>query len=235
MTGERTGEWTVVMPLKPLHRAKSRLAPASGEVLRLALALAFAEDTVAAALACAEVRNVAVVTDDEAAAERLAPLGAHIVADNPRRGLNAAVEHGVRTVRGPYGDPAVAALNADLPALRPDELARVLRSAGDHPRSFLADAAGTGTTLLAALPGVDLAPGFGPASRSRHRASGAVELMPPGVESVRQDVDTGEDLMAALALGVGPRTARSTRRMPLPDVPVAGGPARFRRSPASRG
>jgi 2-phospho-L-lactate guanylyltransferase len=235
-----TGEWTVVLPLKPLSRAKSRLAAAAGEALRPALALAFAEDTVAAVLRCPEVRNVAVVTDDATAAGRLTALGAYIIADSPRRGLNAAVEHGVRMVRDPCGGPAVAALNADLPALRPAELALVLRAAAGYRRSFLADSAGTGTTLLAALEGVDLAPGFGPASRSRHRASGAVELMTQGVASVRQDVDTGEDLAAALALGVGPRTAASTWRMPSPfAADVAGvadaGGATVRRSPASPG
>lgn len=209
-----TGEWAVVIPLKPLSVAKSRLAGAAGDDLRPTLALAFAEDTVAAVLDCPEVRHVAVVTDDPTAAARLRLLGARIVPDSPRRGLNAAVEHGVRAVRTLRGEPAVAAVNADLPALRPAELARVLRAAAGHPRSFLADTAGTGTTVLAALGGVDLAPGFGLASRTRHRASGAVELMEPGVDSVRQDVDTGEDLRAALALGVGPRTAASTHRLP---------------------
>ena len=57
-------QWTLVIPLKPLARAKSRLAAATGDSLRPGLALAFAQDTVAAALACPAVRDVAVVTDD---------------------------------------------------------------------------------------------------------------------------------------------------------------------------
>ncbi|NJQ07558.1 2-phospho-L-lactate guanylyltransferase [Streptomyces lonarensis] len=222
-----TGGWAVVMPVKRLGGAKTRLADAAGEELRPALALAFAEDTLAAVMECAAVSSVTVVTDDEQARATLSRLGAAVVPDSPRGGLNAAVEHGVIAVRAarPGAAVAVAALNADLPALRAEELARVLDEAAAAPRSFLADAAGTGTTLLAVLPGVDPAPGFGPASRMRHRASGAVELMPSGVESVRQDVDTGEDLLAAIALGVGPRTARSTHRLG----------AGFRRSAASHG
>jgi 2-phospho-L-lactate guanylyltransferase len=101
----------------------------------------------------------------------------------------------------------VAALNADLPALRPPELARVLAAAAEFPRAFLADAAGIGTTLLAAAPEQELRPEFGTDSRNRHRASGARELGPAGVDSVRQDVDTGDDLRTALTLGVGPYTA----------------------------
>ncbi|TDC20647.1 2-phospho-L-lactate guanylyltransferase [Streptomyces sp. 8K308] len=208
--------WALVVPLKPLRLAKSRLAPVAGETLRPSLALAFAEDTVAAALTCPLVRKVLVVTDDPLATERLTALGALALPDLPRRGLNAALAHGERLLREEDPGAAVAALNADLPALRPPELARVLDAAARRPRSFLADAAGVGTTLLAAAPGMSLDPGFGGRSRARHAASGATELLLAGVESVRRDVDTGEDLRDALALGVGPRTAAGVRALTAP-------------------
>ncbi|MDT0441128.1 2-phospho-L-lactate guanylyltransferase [Streptomyces johnsoniae] len=209
----RDTRWSLIVPLKPLRLAKSRLAAVAGNALRPSLALAFAEDTVGAALACAAVRDVTVVTDDPLAARRLAPAGARIVPDVPGRGLNAALAHGAEAVRAAAPSVAVAALNADLPALRAAELARVLAAAGGHRRSFLADAAGVGTTLLAAAPGAALQPEFGGASRAAHRASGAVELTLEGVDSVRQDVDTGADLRAALALGVGRHTAAGARRL----------------------
>ncbi|WP_329115490.1 2-phospho-L-lactate guanylyltransferase [Streptomyces sp. NBC_01353] len=207
MNTDPDGGWSLVVPLKPLARAKSRLATATGALLRPRLALAFAQDTVAAALECGRVRDVAVVTDDPVAAVALAALGARIVPDSPAAGLNAALAHGARTVRESRPDAGVAALNADLPALRPGELARVLDAAGEFPRTFLADAAEIGTTFLSAGSGVELAPAFGGASRRRHLSSGAVEIRLAGVDSVRRDVDTGEDLAAAWALGVGPRTA----------------------------
>ncbi|MEU8971700.1 2-phospho-L-lactate guanylyltransferase [Streptomyces monashensis] len=200
-------QWTLVIPLKPLVRAKSRLSDTAADGVRPGLALAFAQDTVAAALACAAVTGVAVVTDDELAGRELAALGARIVPDTPADGLNAALAHGAAAVRAIRPGAAVAALNADLPALRPRELARVLDAAAEFPRAFLADAAAIGTTLLAAGPEQELRPAFGIDSRNRHRASGARELTPAGVDSVRQDVDTGDDLRAALTLGVGPYTA----------------------------
>ncbi|MFP8940781.1 2-phospho-L-lactate guanylyltransferase [Streptomyces fenghuangensis] len=206
--------WTLVVPLKPLVLAKSRLAPAAGSGLRPALALAFAQDTVAAALACAAVEGVVIVTDDPLAEAELAALGARIVPDAPGAGLNAALEHGEAVVRLERPGAPVAALNADLPALRPGELARVLEAARAHRRAFLADAAGVGTTLLAASGGAALAPAFGGASRARHLRSGAAEITLPGVDSVRRDVDTGEDLAAALALGVGPHTLRTSAASP---------------------
>ncbi|GGV59114.1 2-phospho-L-lactate guanylyltransferase [Streptomyces longisporoflavus] len=210
-------QWTLVIPLKTLERAKSRLSAATGDTLRPGLALAFAQDTVAAALACPAVRGVAVVTDDDLAGRELAALGARIVRDEPPGGLNAALAHGTAAVRAARPRTAVAALNADLPALRPAELARVLDGAAQSPRSFLSDAAGIGTTLLCAAPGTELRPAFGAESRSRHAASGAVELRLDDVDSVRQDVDTGDDLRAALALGVGPRTATAAARLLIAD------------------
>ena len=96
-----------------------------------------------------------------------------------------------------------------------------MRRAAEFPRAFLADAAGIGTTLLAAAPGRELAPAFGGASRARHQASGARGTVAGGVDSVRQDVDTGDDLRAALALGVGPYTAAASARWTAP-VPTSG-------------
>ncbi|WP_406473048.1 2-phospho-L-lactate guanylyltransferase [Streptomyces sp. NBC_01615] len=208
--------WTLVIPLKPLARAKSRLADTAADGLRPGLALAFAQDTVAAALACAAVLDVAVVTDDALAGRELAALGARIVTGEPGGGLNAALAHGVAAVRSLTPEIAVAALNADLPALRSAELGRVLDAAGEFPRAFLPDAAAIGTTLLTAGAGRELLPSFGADSRLRHRASGAVELLVDSVDSVRQDVDTGDDLRAALALGVGPRTAAAAARLLIP-------------------
>ncbi|MGQ4713300.1 2-phospho-L-lactate guanylyltransferase [Streptomyces anulatus] len=202
------GPWSLVVPLKPLARAKSRLARAAGEDARPRLALAFAQDTVAAALACSRVRDVVVVTDDAVAAAALSALGARIVPDAPGAGLNAALAHGAHSVRALRPAAAVAALNADLPALRTGELARVLDFASAFPNAFLRDAAGIGTTFLAAASGAQFRPAFGGPSGARHLASGAVEIALSGVDSVRRDVDTGEDLRVALALGVGSHTAR---------------------------
>lgn len=218
--------WSLVMPLKPLAYAKSRLSEAVGEGARPLLALAFAQDAVAAALACRRVRDVAVVTDDARAAAALRALGARILPDVPGAGLNAALAHGARTVAasGP-----VAALNPDLPALRPAELGRVLKAAAQFPRAFLADAAGIGTTLLTAGAGGELAPAFGGASRARHAASGAAEIAVEGVDSVRRDVDTGADLRVAVALGVGRHTAELLRGPAFALCPAAvspGGPHR---------
>jgi 2-phospho-L-lactate guanylyltransferase len=197
-----------------LARAKSRMAPTAGPH-REALALAVAADTVAAALRTDRVRRVVVVTDDPLAARELAALGAMIVPDEPDNGLNPALSYGAEVARRAFPDAGVVALSADLPALRSAELTRVLDAAADTPLSFVADALDVGTTLYAARPGTEFCPAFGTNSRLRHRAQGARELASlRDIASVRRDVDTLEDLLAAIALGLGPRTAAVAARLP---------------------
>jgi 2-phospho-L-lactate/phosphoenolpyruvate guanylyltransferase len=197
--------WSVVVPAKRLDVAKTRLRPLTAGrddagAAHRELVLALLADTVAAAIACPAVGTVVVVTDEPAAADVVRGLGARTVPDEPDRGLNPALEHGARSAPG----TAVAALSSDLPSLRPGELAAALQAASGSARGFVADAQGTGTTLLTAV-GTDLRPAFGPGSAEAHLAGGAVALTGPWPGLVR-DVDTEADLRAALLLGAGPRT-----------------------------
>ncbi|MGK5445710.1 2-phospho-L-lactate guanylyltransferase [Micromonospora sp. URMC 105] len=200
--------WTVVVPVKHLGAAKSRLRGALPAVPHEELALALAADTVRAVRACPAVTEVLVVTGDERAAQLLGAAGARIVPDEPEAGLNAAFRRGAAAAAP---EAWVAGLTADLPALRPAELAAALRAAADDPgvRRFVADAPGSGTVLLTAPPGVPLEPRFGVGSAAAHAASGALPLAGRW-PSLRRDVDTAADLAAARHLGLGPRTAALT-------------------------
>ena len=201
--------WSVVIPAKRLAVAKTRLRPLT-DALGAAhdeLVLALLTDTVAAAAACPAVTELLVVTDDPSAADVVRELGARIVPDVPDRGLNPALEYGARSASG----DAVAALSSDLPALRPDELTAALGAAAGSARAFVADAQGTGTTLLTAVD-TELLPRFGPRSAEAHLVGGATALSGtwPGL---LRDVDTESDLRAALALGAGPRTTALADRL----------------------
>ena len=240
MTDSARFSWTVLLPVKVLARAKSRLAELAGE-RRRELALALAADTVAAAAACPAVARVVVITSDQVAGPLLAALGAVIVPDEPadlralaaldeagldgagrnrsgpgggstelgvQESLNAALRHGAAVAVRRWPGTGLAALTADLPALSPAELSAALRSAGAAPgrTAFVPDAAGVGTTLYAVAPGGEFRPLFGGASRARHAAAGAVQLKLDDMAGLRRDVDTPDDLRAALTLGAGPRT-----------------------------
>lgn len=104
------------------------------------------------------------------------------------------------------GRPGWAVLLGDLPALRAKDLVAALGRAAEHSRALVPDAEGTGTVLLTATDGPP-EPRFGPGSAQRH-AVDAVRL-DLDLPSLRRDVDTAADLAAAVALGVGPHTARA--------------------------
>jgi 2-phospho-L-lactate/phosphoenolpyruvate guanylyltransferase len=212
---QQADRWSLVVPVKRVENAKTRLA--LDVDARAALAVAMAVDTVAAALSCALVATVVVVTDDIRARAALSPLGVRIVPDVPDAGLNAALSHGVAAASNGH----VAALSSDLPALRGDDLAVVLDRAADHDQAVVADLPGTGTTLLCARSATWFTPQFGVASLAAHVAAGAVDLTDLAPESVRRDVDTLAGLRAAIALGIGPATRLALEA--LPDAIADGG------------
>lgn len=195
----------VVVPVKPAAIAKSRLG-ALGDSVRRELVVSFAADTVSAALAAPSVGGVLAVTDDHALARVLLDLGAQVVPDATVDDLNASLGQAVAEVLRRWPTMRVAALCADLPCLRPEELELALSSAPGDRACFVADRAGIGTTFLAAPTRALFTPRFGTGSRAAHLAAGALEL-DLDVPTLRRDVDTPEDLRQALELGVGRRTA----------------------------
>ena len=206
----------LVVPVKPLAAAKSRLRGAAdggiGEpAAHTRLALALAHDTIAAVRSAGRVRHLVVVSTDPVVAAELGAIGVEVVPDGPVPGLNAAYERGAALLRERAPTVAVGALQADLPALRPAELDDAIAAAlirfvdGRTGRAFCADADGTGTTFLLAAPGRALDPRFGVGSARRHEESGAVPL-PGEWPGLRRDVDTSDDLREAGALGLGEHT-----------------------------
>lgn len=198
--------WVVVIPAKPLATAKSRLSDAAGN-RRPELALAMLLDTIEAARLAANVVAVLVVTDDDTISAAASELGAIAIADAPADGLNAAFRHGIETATAQYPGAGVALLAGDLPAMRSSELEAALTVVASSPGMMVvADREGTGTTMLASPSAAQLRPAFGVGSFARHIALGAIAL-DDELTGLRSDVDDEAGLEAAIALGVGKRTA----------------------------
>lgn len=206
MTGDGD-QWSVLIPVKRLLLAKTRLAIVAQA--RADIALAMAVDTVRAVTAAATVAEVVIITDDERASEALARIDARIVADLPDAGLNPALRHGASVAK----TTRIAALSSDLPALRSSDLDAVLAESAKHSRAVVSDLSGTGTTLLAASRAEEFEPAFGIDSLTAHLQAGAVNISDFAAASVRHDVDTLEALRSAVTLGVGVETARAIARL----------------------
>ena len=203
------GDVALIIAVKRLAAAKTRLAPVFSARTRESVVLAMLMDTLAAAGRVRSLGSITVITPDDAAAASAIDLGADVLADPTPEGhpdpLNNAIASAERAVRSSFAN--VVVLQGDLPALQTQELNEAIAAARQHRRSFVADRLATGTAALFAF-GSPLNPQFGSDSSARHRSSGAIELTGawPGL---RCDVDTPNDLAAARRLGVGPATARA--------------------------
>ena len=212
-----THAWSVIVPVKLLADAKSRLHV---HHRRAELALAFFSDVLAAVRAAAPVEQILVVGDEpavQALVQEIADTRVHLIPQGATPGLNPAIRHAAAQL-----PPAarVAVIASDLPCLDGETVTMVLKLAASHPRAFVTDTQGLGTTMLCQTDGTALDPAFGTRSRARHRQLGYVELTdgdvsPSGDDAIRErwarahrDVDTAVDLWDAERIGVGSSTAR---------------------------
>lgn len=192
--------FALLMPVKFLSAAKSRLE--LDVAASRSLMAAFTLDAVAAARRSPLVAEVHLVSEEQELADA---AGVALLHDEGGGDLNRALAVAATRVQRQHPGLGIAAMCADLPCLVEADLTTAL-GAGDSARWCVTDAAGTGTTLLVARPGIELAPLFGPGSAQRHVASGATPVA-ADVPTLRRDVDTPADLARAAALGVGLHTA----------------------------
>jgi 2-phospho-L-lactate guanylyltransferase len=183
------------------------------------LALAMVRDTVSRVLACAEVTELLVVTDDPAAAGRGAALGARRCPTPGRR-----AERGLR-----FGADVVAGLPGAGPCwpatCRRCGRTSSARRCGPRRPQLRAGRGGTGTVLLTAPAGVALEPRFGVGSAAAHAASGArLTGAWPGCGS---DVDTPADLAPCWRSGAGEHTCALLRDLGLTAAAAGAGPVAF--------
>ena len=209
----------VVVPVKPPALGKSRLVGLTDEQRR-ELAEAFALDTVAGGRATRGVEAVLVVTDDFRLAAAVRGRSAcEVMPDGVSEDLNATLVQAAAEVVRRWPGAVPVALCADLPGLRPDELADVLaeaRRAGvGRPRRLRARPRRGRARRCTPLRRPVRAGLRRRAPRHAHERAGAVEVG-AAATSVRTDVDDLADLGAALVAGVGPHTSRASGRRATP-------------------
>lgn len=164
------------------------------------------------------VDRVVLVTDEPTAERGLAEAGLDVaVAGEPAEAvggepLNRALASGLAIIAG--AEVGLAVL-ADLPALRPGSVRRVVAAAARSASPVIVpDADNIGTTMLAGRPAL-LVPRFGGASAARHRDAGARDVAEvSALPDARADVDDQHALRTAAALGLGRWTRDLLARHP---------------------
>ena len=93
-----------------------------------------------------------VVTDDHVLASGLADLGVEVIPDGTSGDLNGTLRLAAAEMHRRVPDLGLVALCADLPALRPEDLAAHSPRPPSDGMSFVADADGVGTTAVVGGP-----------------------------------------------------------------------------------
>ena len=213
------GHLVAIVPVRGLERAKTRLGEALDAEERRALVVGLLRRTIRAAIMTPGVRAVGVVSPDPEALAVAADAGA-VPLPQGGGGLNEGLADG-RSWARELGATALLVVPADLPAIAPDQLERVVSAARERLAGSLAagapatllvalipDRAREGTNLLLLAPPGAIPFQFGPGSRAAHTAEAAragatyLEIESP----LGLDLDTPDDLLVADSEGLGGST-----------------------------
>ncbi|MPZ14668.1 MAG: 2-phospho-L-lactate guanylyltransferase [Chloroflexi bacterium] len=208
----------VVIPVKRLAGAKSRIADVLGEDERRELVLAMLEDVVAAATHAARLAagrshrvDVSVLSPDPDVLAFANRIGSRGLVERPGvASLNEALAATLAELGGRV-DSAALVLHADTPLGTADELATLMACDGEPVMVIVPDRVGRGTNALLLRPPIVVPPRFGSDSLAQHLGAArahelAVRVCP--LDGVGLDVDTPDDLAAVLRSDADGRTRR---------------------------
>jgi 2-phospho-L-lactate guanylyltransferase len=188
--------WAIV-PVKPLRRGKSRLAPVLSEEERTDLNRHLLAHTVKILSSIPDIEHVLVISRDPAALALARDHGARTVLENGESQLNIALARATVVARS-YITRGVLIVPADLPLLTPEDVQAMLEKAGEPPVVVVSpDRHRQGTNALFVCPAGLIEYDFGPGSFQRHcerarKAGARLEICE--LPSLALDVDLPEDL-----------------------------------------
>lgn len=188
--------WAIV-PMKPLQRAKSRLAGVLSEEARFTLSRNLLVHTLEQLTAVAEIERVVVVSKDSDALALARDLGAKTITEHGASDLNKALLRATEVARG-YGVSGLLVIPADLPLITTADIQQLIQTATDPPVIALApDRHGQGTNAFLSIPTGLIEYDFGPESFHKHihraeAASVRVEICE--LTSFGLDIDFPDDL-----------------------------------------
>jgi 2-phospho-L-lactate/phosphoenolpyruvate guanylyltransferase len=192
------GVW-VVIPVKPLNRAKTRLAPVLSPAERQQLAETMLRHVLGVVSAVPQLMGTLVISRDNKALSIARGYGARTVQESGAPELNAALRRAT-TVIMQFGGEAILVLPADLPLIQTADVQAILALGKQTPSMVIAtDHATDGTNALFLRPPDLVQYGYGPGSFHRHmEQSTALGIQPKIYQSERLslDIDVPDDLQS---------------------------------------
>ncbi len=188
--------WAIV-PVKPLRRAKSRLAGVLTDEERASLSQYLLEQTLEVLKEIPEIEHTLVVSRDSHALALARKLGARTLMEHGAPELNQALLRATMVAKE-YGAVGVLVLPADLPLLSKEDIQTLIGAAKDPPVVVLVpDRREAGTNALLVRPTGLLDYDFGMYSFNRHQEQ--AEKLGARVEvrlmaTLALDLDLPEDL-----------------------------------------
>lgn len=192
--------WVAVVPIRSFATAKSRLRDDLPAEIVEELARELAERVLGELSACSAVCRVLVVSDvdlseelgsDDDTEDRFGTGRIEFLVQTPGGGLHEAVTEATTLVRGSDTASPILVLHADLPYVETAEIEALITDLERlEEDAFLADRAGTGTTLVALSPGSLRQTAFGAGSAELHRRLGFTEVLRAPGSGLRNDLDT---------------------------------------------
>jgi len=204
----------IVLPVKSLEEAKTRLGPVLSPLERAALTLAMLED-VLDATSVLPGWETWVVSPDEAVLEVAARRGAEPMREESPP-LLQAIHQAEAEADGRQLD-ALAVLLPDTPLVTAASLTRAIHTLG--PVVVAPSADETGTNLLLRRPAGAIEARFGPDSYRKHLQAAAEADVPVAVVEHPElgfDIDVPEDILTVLTARRAGRTREVVRELDLP-------------------
>jgi len=217
--------WAAV-PIKETASAKQRLADAAPAALRQELALAMAEDVLAALAEAPGLAGIVVVTLDPAATALAARYGARVLTDGARDGHTGAVTAAARLLAA-EGCDGVLTVPGDIPLVTAAEIGQVVAAHRTAPAFTIVpshDEMGSNAILMSPPDAVPLR--FGDNSFFPHLAAARACGITPTVlrlPGIAFDIDNPVDLAHFARLGSQTRAGRLLAETLLPRHAGEGG------------
>lgn len=191
----------VIVPIKELTVAKSRLSPILADEERKEFCLKMLEDVLAAVKPVEQVRQTVVTSRDPSALQVAKDFDAAPLKER-EASLNQAVSKAIGWCVG-RGSKCVLILPADIPLVAPTDLSRILYLGRNAQMVISPSRDGGGTNALLLAPPNVCPTRYGPRSFQRHMGEALRRKI--GIHLLRAprialDIDTVEDLSYFLSL-----------------------------------